>query len=389
MTSGRFSVASVDLINTKVIATTKSLLMVLVVAVSLLGVFGAPCVAMEFTEHFNGAMRIDNESTWISAEGEITATSPQDFEKFLNSASIFKSHRIVLNSGGGNVIAGMQLGDIIRRYGLRTAVGASKKNGEFSIVGPGECASACVFGLAGGTERVISPGSKIGLHQYAVDFNKLLAGNTLAIGDLDRAFAEGQTVMGLTLSFFISMGIDPRVAIVMTKKSPNDIYWMTEKEAVDLKVLFQPRMFESWKVEPNGDGLIAYSRSVDGKSELTLMCSVNTLRFKLVISSDMYEKDFIETIEAVDGFDVIGFFVRKGRFEIAKGEAGVTIAGNLGVIIGGSLEGSGERIERTAWSTFSLYGHAIGTLSDLYSLYHFNERNFDQSFALVKKNCMS
>jgi hypothetical protein len=43
--------------------------------------------AMEFTEHFNGAMRIDGNSTWISAEGEITADSPAVFERFLSGAT--------------------------------------------------------------------------------------------------------------------------------------------------------------------------------------------------------------------------------------------------------------------------------------------------------------
>jgi hypothetical protein len=41
--------------------------------------FSTPVAAgpMEFAEHFNGAMRVDGNSAWISAEGEITAETPR------------------------------------------------------------------------------------------------------------------------------------------------------------------------------------------------------------------------------------------------------------------------------------------------------------------------
>src|SRR5258708_40075135 len=72
--------------------------------------FGTPVEAgpMEFAEHFNGAMRIDGHSAWISAEGEITAETPAAFEKFLEHASIWKNQRIAISSRGGSVLAGMK-----------------------------------------------------------------------------------------------------------------------------------------------------------------------------------------------------------------------------------------------------------------------------------------
>src|SRR5208282_1013425 len=42
---------------------------------------------MEFAEHQDGRARIDSSSTWISADGEITADTPAAFEKFLDPAS--------------------------------------------------------------------------------------------------------------------------------------------------------------------------------------------------------------------------------------------------------------------------------------------------------------
>src|SRR5882672_3949688 len=86
--------------------------------------FAAPVAAgpMEFTEHYNGAMRVDGNSAWISAEGEITSETPAAFEKFLANASIWKNQRIAISSPGGSVLAGMKLGAIIRQRQFLIAV---------------------------------------------------------------------------------------------------------------------------------------------------------------------------------------------------------------------------------------------------------------------------
>ena len=126
--------------------------------------------SMEFTQHFDGAMRMDGNSTWISADGEITADTPAAFEAFLENALIFKRQAIVINSPGGSVVAGLKLGAIIRKRDFLTTVartlktGRSVMDGHISIskLAPGECASSCVFAFAGGIERYVADGSRVG-----------------------------------------------------------------------------------------------------------------------------------------------------------------------------------------------------------------------------------
>jgi hypothetical protein len=69
-----------------------------IVILAVLVVSLSPSRAMEFAERFNGAVRIDGNSMWISAEGEITSETPAAFEKFLANATIWKRQRIVFNS---------------------------------------------------------------------------------------------------------------------------------------------------------------------------------------------------------------------------------------------------------------------------------------------------
>ena len=61
---------------------------------------------------------------WIVAEGEITRETPQKFKKFLKEEDP-GAFIVVLNSPGGNLFGGIELGRIIRENGFHTKVGKS------------------------------------------------------------------------------------------------------------------------------------------------------------------------------------------------------------------------------------------------------------------------
>src|SRR5271156_4786863 len=180
--------------------------------------------SMEFAEHSNGAMRIDGNSTWISAEGEITAETPAAFERFLDKdALIFKRQAIVINSPGGSVVAAIRLGEIIRENHFLTTVARTVTSGRsifqghisYSSTAAGECVSACVFALAGGVERFLADGSRVGVHQISVDFKSIYNAKVVAVEDLDRTFASSQIAIGLAISHFLEMGVDPSIVTMM------------------------------------------------------------------------------------------------------------------------------------------------------------------------------
>ncbi len=101
-----------------------SSLMILVLTVSTF--LPSNLSALDFSEHFNGAMRIDGESTWIYAEGNFEAGDAKKFERFLDGRGLWRNQRVVLNSGGGSVLEGIMIGQIIRKHEFRTAVAASR-----------------------------------------------------------------------------------------------------------------------------------------------------------------------------------------------------------------------------------------------------------------------
>jgi hypothetical protein len=87
---------------------------------------------------------------WIVADGEITAETPKEFRRFLSSEKIQPGAQleVYLNSPGGNLIGGIQLGEIVREFKLGTRIARSIadrppfKNGEQpEIDAPGRCYS--------------------------------------------------------------------------------------------------------------------------------------------------------------------------------------------------------------------------------------------------------
>ena len=69
---------------------------------------------------------------------------------------------IWLNSAGGNLFAGMQLGRIIRRRGASTHIIDAR------TLLPGECYSACSLAFLGGVYRFNDNGARYGVHSASL-----------------------------------------------------------------------------------------------------------------------------------------------------------------------------------------------------------------------------
>ena len=83
------------------------------------------------------------ETTIISVKGEI---KPGDDEKFTGMADGKGDAVVILDSPGGNVLAGIQIGEAIRRNGYSTLVPRGL-----------QCASACALAWLGGRTRLMAP----------------------------------------------------------------------------------------------------------------------------------------------------------------------------------------------------------------------------------------
>jgi hypothetical protein len=164
----------------------------------------------------------------IVADGVIEAETPQAFVDFLKSGSAdTKLRRIVFfNSRGGNVVASMVFGHILRGLRIAGVVGRFEAAGD---PGPfvGECLSACVYALMGAVRRVAPPGSEVGLHRMSIVESQ--GGGFLRPPQVTRSFADPPMVAVLG-RYARRMGIDP--ALVRTAESlpPDTVHVLSREE---------------------------------------------------------------------------------------------------------------------------------------------------------------
>lgn len=210
---------------------------------------------------------------------------------------------IDFNSPGGSLAAGIALGEAIRKHKYRTAVAATAPDGFgwFKQV-PGKCASACAFAFLGGRTRQ-ALGGEIGVHQFYRDM-ALRDPNAKVFNALDLS-AE-QFVSALIIDYVYRMGVDPRFASLA--EGPKEIRFLSESEAEELKVNWDPRKFEPWAIEPYANGVIAFSRSRDKTLLATVFCRKD--RIPRLLFTDQFSYEGLSRIESavagLKGIEVFG-----------------------------------------------------------------------------------
>ena len=108
----------------------------------------------------------------ISATGEITNSSADEFLAFLNEHVQDQQLRpvILIHSPGGTVVGSMQLGMMFRKLGAAVIVARTveEEGTDRAHVVPGACMSACVYAFMGGAKRVVPTVSRLGIHRMAI-----------------------------------------------------------------------------------------------------------------------------------------------------------------------------------------------------------------------------
>lgn len=162
---------------------------------------------------------------WISATGVITTDTPETFSKFIKS-EYRKGYvpPVMLNSPGGDLIASMQLGKLIRERGVNTSVGETVKDGDWYKNSPGTCVSACVFVLMGGTERFIDKDNMIGIHQF---YDKRALEDVNAIQFSTRDTIIQQAIMGVLVAYVKLMGVNTDLLFLSSMVSPTNIRYLS------------------------------------------------------------------------------------------------------------------------------------------------------------------
>ena len=247
----------------------------------------APANAMSF--YIGGTGGRLTTSNWIAASGEITPSTPTEFENFLSDHE-YHPDIVYLSSPGGSVSAAMQLGKAFRRRGMTTLVGRSvKPPGEaYDDIQPGECMSACVLAFAGGTFRYyrstfgytnisgLPPKEEknaLGLHRFYVDDNReeldLTARAAKTFG-----IETAQVVMGIEMAYLAEMGVDPLVLTLATVTKPRDMYTLTEAEALHFKLAMPLDLQPEWQLKFHKQAVVAEGQGsfMGGEYRVYLWC---------------------------------------------------------------------------------------------------------------------
>lgn len=127
--------------------------------------------------------------------------------------------RVLLNSSGGEVLAALRMGDVLRKAGAETWV-----------LGDSACISACVLVLAGGTSRIVSPGARIGIHR------PFFRPEEFAQLSFQQSQASYNRLSAIVRRYLSDMGISDELFVAMMRVESRKVSYISEEfaEAVGL-----------------------------------------------------------------------------------------------------------------------------------------------------------
>ncbi|WFR97591.1 hypothetical protein [Rhizobium tumorigenes] len=121
---------------------------------------------------------------------------------------------IVLNSGGGNLVAGLEIGRAIRLKGFATAVPANAL-----------CASACALTWLAGSPRLLADDSKLGFHA--------------AYRMIDGHASEYGAANALVGAYLNQLGLSDKAVVYVTSAPPEGVEWLTAATASDVGIAYE------------------------------------------------------------------------------------------------------------------------------------------------------
>jgi hypothetical protein len=136
----------------------------------------------------------------ITVEGEFTL---DDGPRFAAIAHLHDRAIVVFNSPGGALLAGLQMGQLIRLKHFSTFVPQKAL-----------CASACAIAWLGGAPRMMQPESHIGFHQ--------------AFYGAHQVAGVGNALMG---AYMAQLGLGFETIEYFEKAAPQNITWLTSEDA--------------------------------------------------------------------------------------------------------------------------------------------------------------
>jgi len=135
----------------------------------------------------------------------------------------------------------------------------------------GACVSACAFAYLGGVDRTFDEkgGNRLGIHHF-YDRAALLDPSAKVFTAID--YSAQQLLSALVVDYVIRMGIDSRLVLIAANTPPTDMHYLSQQEADELKVTWNPNKFDPWAIEIRNRGVVAFSKTSDRTKTVTLFC---------------------------------------------------------------------------------------------------------------------
>jgi hypothetical protein len=158
--------------------------------------------------------RLNNGSALIVIDGDFEAG---DIDVFRAKVASLSASRVVVafQSDGGNLVAGIRIGALIREKKFSTVVpdGAS-------------CASACALAWLGGTRRLVGQDASVGFHSAYV---------LKSYGPIESS--SGNAILGAYLN---QLGLSESAILYITRAAPTSIQWMSLDDAAENGIAVAP-----------------------------------------------------------------------------------------------------------------------------------------------------
>ena len=195
------------------------------------------------------------DTALVYLDGRIDVRAPERLTRALDG--IDGRIAIWLNSPGGNLFAGMQLGRVIRKRGASTYIIDSR------TLLPGECYSACSLAFLGGVYRFNDNGGRYGVHRTS-----LRGGPRTGDPDLDQELSSA------IRAYMREMGVDARLLDLWVKARPDQMYVLSEREARNLGVANNGRRPPEWSIAKSSRSSRLQGRQVtaDGTATVSFSC---------------------------------------------------------------------------------------------------------------------
>lgn len=229
-------------------------------------------------EHPDGIKVLNMNTSWnIVLEGEIDIDAPARVAEALKKAGSDGAD-VYISSPGGNLLAGIQIGRLIRKAGANTHIGTLIPDPSQIIIGklvgvkymPGYCLSACTFAFIGGVYRYSLEGSEFGVHRFSSSSRSTSV-------DLDTA----QIISSEVVAYIREMDVDTGLFDLMVQEGKDGINVLSNSDMMRLNVVNNGRKKPKWSIEviEGAQYLRGVQESIYGQGKALLTCDKGHMIF--------------------------------------------------------------------------------------------------------------